>query len=85
MRVKEINTIAAALRRRADPTTPKVSVGLFPVSATVPIDLTRMRDWLCSSWPGKRYRRLIQRLAVSKKETFDLTGAERRIWMDGAA
>jgi hypothetical protein len=84
-RVKEINTIAAALRRRAEPTTPNVSVGFFPISAAVPMDLTRMRDWLCSSWPSKRYRRLIQRLAISKKERFDLTGAVRRIWTEGTA
>lgn len=84
-RVKEINTIAAALRRRAEPTTVNVSVGLLPVSAAVTLSLTRTRDWLCSSWPGKRYRRLIQRLAISKMETFDLTGAVRRIWSDGVA
>jgi hypothetical protein len=27
----------------------------LPYLTTVPIDLTRMRDWLRSSWPGKRY------------------------------
>jgi hypothetical protein len=85
-RRKEINTIAAALRRRTEPTNPKASVGVIPSpSAAAPLDLTRARDWLCSSWPGKRYRRLIQRLAISKKENFDLTQAVRRIWTDGDA
>jgi hypothetical protein len=72
-RKKEINTIAAALRHRTEPTTPKVTVDLIHLSATVTLNLTRARDWLCSSWPGKRYRRLIHRLAISKKERFDLT------------
>jgi hypothetical protein len=88
-RVKEINTIAAALRRRVEPTTPNAKInmkfGLFPVSADIPVSLARSRDWLCSAWPGKRYRRLIQRLAISKKETFDLSGAVRRIWLGRAA
>jgi hypothetical protein len=83
-RVKEISAIAAALRRRSEPTTPNVQVGLFPLSAGIAVDLTRARDWLWSNWPGKRYRRLIQRLAISKKETFDLTEAVRRTWSNGA-
>ena len=83
-RKKEINTIAAALRRRTEPTTRSVIIGL-PPSAGTPFSLTRARDWLCSNWPGKRYRRLIQRLAISKKETVDLTAGVGSIWSDGAA
>jgi hypothetical protein len=83
-RKKEINTIAAGLRRRTEPTTQSVIIGL-PPSAGTPLSLTRARDWLCSSWPGKRYRRLIQRLAISKKETVDLTEGVGSIWSGGAA
>jgi hypothetical protein len=83
-RKKEINTIAAALSRRTKPTTPSVIIGL-PPSAGISLSLTRARDWVCSSWPGKRYRRLIQRLAISKKETVDLIAGVGSIWSDGAA
>jgi hypothetical protein len=83
-RKREINTIAAALSRRTKPTTLSVIIGL-PQSAGISLSLTRARDWVCSSWPGKRYRRLIQRLAISKKETVDLTAGVGSIWSDGAA
>jgi hypothetical protein len=81
-RVKEVNTIAAALKRRTEPTTMGVSVNVLQLAANIAIDLTRLRDWLCSNWPGKRYRRLIQHLAISKKENDDLSKAVRRVWLN---
>ncbi len=83
---REIRRAGRAVERTLDvkPLVTSVSLDVGPMPSagvSAPIDLSRARDWVLSVWPGKRYRRVLLKLALSQREYIDLGAALERVWL----
>jgi len=85
--LRDLSRIAAVTRRTLEAEAPpKLELGLS-VSSDGPslettVSFNKLATWLYQRWPGRRYRKLLTRLAVAEAQWRSMTNSLHRLWLN---